>query len=156
VAANPIVRQARLVPTQPILYNAFGQNTWSVPIVSDNGKFQTLALVAAAGGHVVVGNTAAPSPAQAAFAEYRSYVGDRTTAGSTAEISVDGTVDRFADSNGRIYFTLRERRGIFTAADTGEPDIVLARSGDRVRVSAIADAGGLFSVRALRDYSIAR
>ncbi|MGP6158796.1 MAG: hypothetical protein ACLPYS_15040, partial [Vulcanimicrobiaceae bacterium] len=31
VASNPIVRQGRLFPTQPLLYNAFGQNTWVVP-----------------------------------------------------------------------------------------------------------------------------
>jgi hypothetical protein len=156
VAANPIVRQARLIPTQPILYNAFGQNTWVVPIVSDNGKFQTLALVAAAGGHVVVGDTAAPAPAAAAFAEYRSYVGDRTSGSSARELQVSGTIDRFADSGGRIYFTLRERRGVFTAADAGDPDLVLARPGDRVRVRAVPDAGGLLSVRDLRDDSIAR
>jgi hypothetical protein len=156
VAANPIVRQARLIPTQPILYNVFGQNTWVVPVVSDNGKFQTLGLVAAAGGHVVVGDTAAPSPAQAAFAEYRSYLGDRTAGTPGTQLQVAGTIDRFADSGGRIYFTLRERRGIFTAPDIGDPNIVLARPGDHVRVSAIPEAGGLFSVRDLRDDSISR
>ena len=156
VAANPIVRQARLIPTQPILYNVFGQNTWVVPVVSDNGKYQTLGLVQAAGGHVVVGDTAAPSPAAAAFAEYRSYLGDRTAATAETEVRVTGTIDRFADSGGRIYFTLRERRGIFTAPDTGDPNVVLARPGDRVRVSAIPEAGGLLSVRDLRDDSISR
>lgn len=156
VAANPIVRQARLIPTQPILYNVFGQNTWVVPVVADNGKFQTLALVAAAGGHVVVGDTAAGSPARAAFAEYRSFVGDRTAGGPTAERRFTGTIDRFASSGGRVYFTLREGRDIFTAADTGDPNLVLARPGDRVRVTAIRDAGGLLSVRDLRDDSISR
>jgi hypothetical protein len=156
VGANPIVRQARLIPTQPILYNVFGQNTWVVPVVSDNGKYQTLGLVAAAGGHVVVGDTTAASPAQAAFAEFRSYVGDRTAGGPAAELQFSGTIDRFADSAGRIYFTLRERRGIFTAPDAGDPNLVLARPGDRVRVTAIPDSGGLLSVRDLRDDSISR
>jgi len=156
VAANPIVRQARLIPTQPILYNAFGQNTWSVPIVSDNGKFQTLALVAAAGGHVVVGDPAAPSPAEAAFAEYRSYVGDRTAGGTPAELHVRGTIDRFADDGARVYFTLHGQHGIFSAANAGDPNIVLARPGDQVEVTAVPDAGGLLSVRALRDDSISR
>jgi hypothetical protein len=156
VAANPIVRQARLIPTQPILYNVFGQNTWVVPVVSDNGKFQTLGLVAAAGGHVVVGDTAAPSPAQAAFAEYRSYLGDRTAGGPGAEAQFTGTIDRFADSGSRIYFTLREHRGVFTAPDAGDPNLVLARPGDHVRVSAILESGGLLSVRDLRDDSISR
>jgi hypothetical protein len=156
VAANPIVRQARLIPTQPILYNVFGQNTWVVPVVSDNGKFQTLGLVAAAGGHVVVGDTAAPSPVQAAFAEYRSYLGDRTAGSQGAQLQVTGTIDRFADSGGRIYFTLREHRGVFTAPDAGDPSLVLARPGDRVRVSAMLESGGLLSVRDLRDDSISR
>jgi hypothetical protein len=155
VAANPIVRQARLIPTQPILYNVVGQNTWVVPVVSDNGKYQTLALVAAAGGHVTVGDTAAASPADAAFADYRAYVGDRTTGGGR-EAQVTGTIERFADSGGRIYFTLVGRHGIYTAPDVGDPDIVLARPGDRVRVDAIPDAGGLLSVRDLRDDSITR
>ncbi len=155
VAANPIVRQARLIPTQPILYNILEQNTWVVPIVSDNGKYQTLALVAAAGGHVVVGNPAAPSPAEAAFADYRSYFGDRS-AGGLDEVHASGTIDRFADSGGRIYFTLRGRRGVFSAADSGDPDLVLARPGDRVTVSAVPDAGGLLSVRDMRDDSISR
>jgi hypothetical protein len=155
VAANPIVRQARLIPTQPILYNAFGQNTWIVPVVADNGKFQTLALVAAAGGHVVVGDTSASSPAAAAFAEYRSFLGDRSTGGVAAERRFVGTIDRFANSGGRIYFTLRGAREIFTAPNTENPNLVLARPGDRVRVSAIPDAGGLLSARDVRDDSIA-
>ncbi len=156
VAANPTVRQARLIPTQPILYNVVGQNTWVVPVVSDNGKFQTLALVAAAGGHVVVGDPAAASPADAAFGEYRAFVGDRTAGGASGEIVVSGEIDRFADSGGRIYFTLRGRRGVFTAPDAGQPANVLARPGDRVRVAAVRDAGGLLSVRDLRDDSITR
>jgi hypothetical protein len=156
VAANPIVRQARLIPTQPILYNAYAQSTWVVPVVSDNGKSQTLALVAAAGGHVVVGDTAAPSPAQAAFAEYRAFVGDRIPGGAPSEVRASGTIDRFANSGGRIYFTLHERRGIFTAAEAVGTDLILARPGDRVRVRALPDAEGLLSVRELRDDSIAR
>ncbi|MFN2460737.1 MAG: hypothetical protein ABR591_08635 [Candidatus Velthaea sp.] len=156
VGANPIVRQARLVPTQPILYNAFRENTWVVPIVADNGKFQSLALVQAAGGHVVVGNTAAPSPATDAFGSYGSYLGDRTAGGGPSMQRVAGTIDRFGNGGGRIYFTLRERRGIFTIADAGDPNVLLARPGDRVSFEAIPDAGGLLSVRSLRDDSIHR
>ncbi|GAC1402412.1 MAG: hypothetical protein NVSMB64_02210 [Candidatus Velthaea sp.] len=156
VAANPLVRQARLIPTQPILYNAFGENTWVVPVVSDNGKFQTLALVAAAGGHVVVGATGVPSPATDAFASYRSYLGDRATGAGPALARISGTIDRFTNSAGRIYFTLRERRGIFTIGEANDPNVLLARSGDRVSFTAIPDAGGLLSVRDMRDYALAR
>ncbi|GAC1418209.1 MAG: DUF3981 domain-containing protein [Candidatus Velthaea sp.] len=156
VAANPIVRQARLIPTQPILYNSFGENTWVVPVVSDNGKFQTLALVQAAGGHVVVGTTGAPAPAVDAFASYRSYLGDRATGAGPALARINGTIDRFTNSGGRIYFTLRERRGVFSIGDTNDPNILLARPGDRVSFTAIPDAGGLFSVRDLRDDALTR
>src|SRR6202012_5011772 len=54
VRANPRVRQGRLLPTQPVLYNVFGANTWVVPIVADNGKYQTTGLVQATNGRVVV------------------------------------------------------------------------------------------------------
>ncbi len=156
VAANPIVRQARLIPTQPILYNAFRANTWVVPIVSDNGKYQTLALVQAGGGHVVVGNTAAPSPADAALLEYRTYLGDQTALGGTQPQPTAGIIDRFADTAGRIYFTLRGKRGIFMIPDGGDPNVFLARPGDRIRFRATPDASGLLSARDLHDDSIAR
>lgn len=156
VAANPTVRQARLIPTQPILYNAFHENTWVVPIVADNGKFQSLALVQAAGGHVVVGNPTAPSPAVDAFANYRSYLGDRTAGGGPSALHLSGTIDRFGSGGGRIYFTLRGRRGIYTVPDAGDPNVLLARPGDRVTFTAVPDVGGLLSVRDLRDDSFQR
>ena len=77
VSANPIVTQGRMIPTTPILYN-IGQNTWVVPAVAANGKFQTLALVQAAGGHVVVGSTSAPSPVVDAFASIAPIWADKT------------------------------------------------------------------------------
>jgi hypothetical protein len=156
VAANPIVRQGRLLPTQPILYVLFGQNTWVVPVISDNGKYQTLALVQAAGGHVVIGNSSAAAPALDALAEYRAFLGDRASGTGTSTLRVSGTIDRFADVDGHISFTLRERRGIFTLADTGDPNVALARPGDRITFSASVDASGLLLVRDLRDNSILR
>src|SRR5471030_2681623 len=156
VAANPTVRQARLIPTQPILYYAFHENTWVVPIVADNGKFQSLALVQAAGGHVVVGNPAAPSPAIDAFASYQSYLGDKSAGGGPTQVHLTGTIDRFGSGGGRIYFTLQGHHGIFTVPDTGDPNVLLARPGDRVTFNAVPDVGGLLSVRDLRDYSLDR
>ena len=41
------MRQGKLIPTQPLLYNAFKQNTWVVPLVAETGKYQTVALVQA-------------------------------------------------------------------------------------------------------------
>jgi hypothetical protein len=154
VAGNPVVKQGRLIPTQPVLYALFGQNTWVVPAVADNGKFQTLALVQAAGGHVVVGNSGAPSPADDAFASFRAYLGDRAAGGSGTRVS--GTIDRFANAGARVYFTLRERRGVFTVVDPAQADLLLARPGDRVSFEATADETGTLLVRDFHDGSIAR
>ena len=155
VGGNPVIKQGRLLPTQPILYSLFGQNTWVVPAVADNGKFQTLALVQAAGGHVVVGNSGAPSPAQDAFASYRAYLGDRTAVGN-ATPRVSGTIDRFAFANGRVWFTLRERRGVYTIVDQTGPDVLLARPGDKVTFETTRDESGASLVRGFTDASIAR
>jgi hypothetical protein len=155
VGGNPVIKQGRLVPTQPILYSLFGQNTWVVPAVADNGKFQTLALVQAAGGHVVVGNSGAASPAQDAFATYRAYLGD-LSAGTNPTPRVSGTIDRFAFANGRVWFTLRERRGVYTIVDQTGPDVLLARPGDKVSFETARDDSGASLVRAFTDASIAR
>jgi hypothetical protein len=154
---NPAIKQGRLLPTQPILYALFGQNTWVVPAVADNGKFQTLALVQAAGGHVVVGNPAASSPAQDAFASYRAFLGDRSAAnGGPAERRIAGTLDRFAYANGRAWFTLRERPGVYTIVDPSGADVLLARPGDRVTFETSQDEAGARLVRGFSDASIRR
>jgi hypothetical protein len=154
VAGNPVIKQGRLIPTQPVLYTLFGQNTWVISAVADNGKFQTLALVQAAGGHVVVGNSASASPAQDAFASYQAYLGDRSPGASGTTIA--GTLDRFAYAAGRAWFTLRERRGIFTIVDPSGPDVLLARAGDRVHFRVTPDESGAQLVRDFADASIAR
>jgi hypothetical protein len=151
VAGNPIIKQGRLIPTQPILYSLFGQNTWVVPAVADNGKFQTLALVQAAGGHVVVGNSGASSPAQDAFGSFRAYLGDSAPGGSGSMIS--GTIDRYVDAQGRIWFTLREKRGIFTIVDPSGADELLARPGDRVRFRASPDESESGTGELVRDFT---
>ncbi|HZX69121.1 MAG TPA: hypothetical protein VFE70_09570 [Candidatus Elarobacter sp.] len=154
VGGNPIIKQGRLLPTQPILYNLFKQNTWVVPAVADNGKFQTLALLQAAGGHVVVGATGASSPAQDAFASYSAYLGDNSTGGTSPKIS--GTIDRFAYANGRAWFTLRGKRGIYTIVDPTSPDVLLARSGDVVTFETTSDEGGGKLVRGFTDTTLGR
>jgi hypothetical protein len=154
VDGNPIVKQGRLVPTQPILYALFGQNTWVVPAVADNGKFQTLALLQAAGGHVVVGSTGASSPAQDAFASYRAFLGDSSTGAASPRMA--GTIDRFAYANGRAWFTLRGRRGIYTIVDPAGPDVLLARPGDPVSFETTSDEGGGLLVRGFTDAALRR
>ena len=154
VAGNPIVKQGRLLPTQPVLYALFGQNTWVVPAVADNGKFQTLALVQAAGGHVVVGNSGAGSPAEDAFSSYRAFLGGKVPGGAGTRVA--GTIDRFSAGAGRVLFTLRGHHGIFTIVDASGPDVLLARTGDRVSFDASADENGTLLVRNFADASIAR
>lgn len=155
VASNPLVRQGRLVPTQPILYNAFGTNTWVVPLVADTGKYQTLALVQAKNGRVVVGNSSAASPQEDALGQYRALLEGVASAGSPqASTPYHGTVDRIAAGGGAVYFTLAGGRSIFVLTTT-DPYALLARSGDRVSFRASTDAGGRLAVSAFRDESLA-
>jgi hypothetical protein len=152
VSANPIITQGRLIPTQPILYN-IGQNTWVVPAVASNGKFQTLALVQAAGGHVVVGNSSSSAPVADAFAQYRAFLGG-STENSGAEATLSGTIDRFIATSNRILFTIRGRAQIFTIADPSDAVALLARSGDAVRFTATAPQDGTALVREFHDRTL--
>jgi hypothetical protein len=70
--------------------------------------------------------------------------------------TIAGTLDRYAIAVGRLYFTLRERRGVFTMIDPADPAALLARPGDRVHFVATPDAGGLLLVRDLRDDTLSR
>ena len=144
VASNPIVRQGRLLPTQPILYNAFDQNTWVVPLVADTGKYQTLGLVQARNGHVVVGASTSPSPQTDAFAQYAAFLGGKyTTAVSAAGVkSISGELDRVAIAGATLYFTLKGERQIFSFDASGNGAALLCRSGDRVRFDAAPSAAG--------------
>lgn len=152
VSANPIVTQGRLIPTQPILYN-IGQNTWVVPAVASNGKFQTLALVQAAGGHVVVGNSSSTAPVSDAFGQYRAFLGGSTENVAT-ESTLDGTIDRIATSGNRIVFTIRGRRQLYVIPDASGGAVLLARSGDSVHFTASAPADGSALVREFHDRTL--
>jgi hypothetical protein len=137
VASNPVVRQGKLYPTQPLLYNAFGQNTWVVPLIAETGKYQTVALVQAKNGHVVVGSSSSPSPQNDAFAQYAAFLGIGNSASIDAggqQAAISGTVDRIAAAaNGTVYLTLRGSRHIYAVDTRDDPDALLARPGDRVR-----------------------
>ncbi|MDQ6826011.1 MAG: hypothetical protein M3Z14_02275 [Candidatus Eremiobacteraeota bacterium] len=137
VSSNPIVRQGRLVPTQPILYNAFSRNTWVVPLVAESGKYQSLALVQASNGHVVVGNVNAGSPQTDALAQYRAFLGNRQV--NTGQKNISGTIDRIVAGQGALYFVLRGDSRIFSISNATDPIALLARSGDRVSFEAAID-----------------
>lgn len=134
VASNPIVRQGKLIPTQPLLYNAFGQNTWVVPLIAETGKYQTVALVQAKNGHVVVGSSSSPSPQIDAFAQYANFLGvGAPLARAEQGHSATGIVDRIAALAASVYFTLRGQRQIYVYDAHDDAAALLARSGDRVR-----------------------
>jgi hypothetical protein len=157
VASNPIVRQGRLLPTQPILYNAFGQNTWVVPLVANTGKYQTLALVQAANGHVVVGSAASRSPQQDAFAQYAEFLGVVRAPSSEAGSARGGVIDRIATAGTMVYFTLRGSRQLYAADAANDPRPLLARSGDSVRFSVTGgDAAVIPAARDFTDAALAR
>ncbi len=153
VAANPLVRQGRLLPTQSILYNMFGQNTWVVPVIADNGKYQTLALVQATNGRVVVGNASAPSAAADAFSAYRDLLGGRVAGSGSAE-NVAGVVDRVAQSGTSIYFTVRGDPRAFVLHDAANPTALLMHSGDRVKFVIQGEDTGSTSIRDFKNLSL--
>jgi hypothetical protein len=157
VASNPIVRQGKLIPTQPLLYNAYGQNTWVVPLVAETGKYQTVALVQAKNGHVVVGSSSNPSPQTDAFAQYAAFLGGSVALPSGAvEPAVSGSIERIASGpDGTIYLTLRGRRTIFTVSAHDAPAALLARPGDLVHFRSAPSAGGFSAVEAFADAELA-
>jgi hypothetical protein len=135
VASNPIVRQGKLLPTQPLLYNAFGQNTWVVPLVAETGKYQTVALVQATNGHVVVGSSSSPKPQDDAFAQYATFlgIGVPSALSIASEHLETGEIDRIAAApDGSVYLTLRGARRMYVIDGQGTPQALLAHSGDRV------------------------
>jgi hypothetical protein len=153
VSGNPVIAQGRLIPTQPVLYN-IGQNTWVVPAVAANRKFQTLALVQAAGGHVVVGNSSATAPVEDAFTQYRAFLGGATDSTAT-ETAIQGTIDRIAATGTRLIFTLRGKRQVYAIADASAGATLLARSGDSVSFTAAPAQDGASLVRDFHDRALA-
>jgi hypothetical protein len=125
-----------------------------VPLVAETGKFQTVALVQAKNGHVVIGSSSNPSPAADAFAQYAAFLGVAGAApvvSRAGERALSGVIDRVAASNGMLYFTLRGGKAIFALNAADEPAALLARSGDRVRFRSVPAAGAVAGARAFRD-----
>ena len=159
VASHPIVRQGKLVPTQPLLYNAFGVNTWVVPLVAqETGKYQTVALVDAKSGHVVVGSSSSPKPQDDAFAQYAAFLGVGVPAAVplSAQQQKQGEVDRIAAApDGNVYLTLRANRQMYVVDAHAAPEALLARPGDRVSFKADPPLGGLAHAEDFSDAALA-
>jgi len=160
VASNPIVRQGKLFPTQPLLYDVFGQNTWVVPLVAETGKYQTVALVQAKNGHVVVGTSSSPKPQDDAFAQYATFLGVAGAPAaplSASALETGGTIDRSANApDGTVYFTLRGNGRMYAADSRDDPAVLLMRPGDAVRFHAAPPTSGADRVDHLRDAAFAR
>ena len=155
VASNPIVRQGKLVPTQPILSNLFGQNTWIVPLVAETGKYQSLAFVEAANGHVTVGNVNAPAPEVDALAQYRAFLGAGPAQRAGASLE-GGILERVAPTAGGVYFTLHGEHRIYRVEDPAGPAALLARPADRVRFTAVPEGPGHWAARNFVDTTLQR
>ncbi len=152
VASHPLVKQGRLIPTQPILYDAFKRNTWVVPLVADTGKFQSLALVEARTGHVIVGGASSPAPVADALAAYESSAVGGAAPDGTEGVARGGPLERIAAApDGTVYFTLRESRQVYAVAPGSGPAALLARPGDAVRFR-VVPAAGAESVLNVRDF----
>ena len=163
VASNPVVRQGKLYPTQPLLYNVFERNTWIVPLVAETGKYQTVALVQAKNGHVVVGSSSNPSPQTDAFAQQAAllHIGPppaRSGEGGAAAggHSVVGTVDRLTASGATVYFTLLGAKRVYALDARGDAGALLTRSGDRVRFTAATPAGGIATASGFSNATLGR
>jgi hypothetical protein len=152
VASHPLVKQGRLVPTQPLLYDVFERNTWVVPLVADSGKFQSLALVSAQTGHVVIGNAASQAPVADALAAYAAFTEGGGGDGAAASAERNGTLDRIAAAaDGSVYFTLRGNRQVYAVAAGSGPAALLARPGDGVRFR-VVPASGAETVQGVSEF----
>ncbi len=141
VGAFPTVRQAQLLPQQPVLYNLFGHPTWIVPAVADNGKFQTLGLVLADGGHTIVGSVNAPNPEADAVAQLQAFFAGsepsrRASGSEIGALTRDGVVDRSAVVGDALYVVLRGSRQVYRV-DLADPKTALTRPGDRAAITFI-------------------
>jgi hypothetical protein len=160
VASNPVVRQGKLYPTQPLLYNAFGVNTWVVPLVAETGKFQTVTLVEAKNGHVVVGASGSASPETDAFAQYAAFLHVGSVGGPESSLHAglfSGAIDRIGTApTGIVYFTLHGNARTFAVDTRDDPSALLARSGDRVQFTTGDTRARYVEVRGLHDEALAK
>ncbi len=125
--------------TQPILYNIYGELTWVVPVISESGIFQRLALVRASNTSVSLGESK-----HAALTRYRQDLvksGNAENPTSQSDLAHKrGVIDRYAcpvlDGNTICHLTLRNDvlSRIFTGTSKISPELVVARPGDEVDI----------------------
>ncbi len=152
---SEVSNYSNYVPTQPILYNIYGQLTWGVPIISEEGVFQRLALAHAQTGQVALGQNKAE-----ALRNYRRLLqeaGNEAAPSSESDThAVTGTLTRIAaDVRGgdTTYYLMIDAECedeadcatetdsiIFTGTSLLSPELPLAGVGDRVTIGYLETA----------------
>lgn len=133
--------------TQPILYNVYGELTWVVPVVSQEGIFKKIAFVHASTQQVALGDNK-----RKGLLEYKRLLaesGNRTAPTSDSDLKmISGVVERFAcpveEGNTMCYVVIHADHvdRIFTGSTTVSPELPIARVGDYVAITFIETGEG--------------
>lgn len=124
---------------EPIPYNIYGELTWVVPVLSQDGIIQKIAIVRGSNGMVALG-----ADKHAALAEYRKMLQDSGSVIDPSPTGEDqiatGTIHRISPVvvNGEtvFYLTLNdEDRTIFTGTVSVSPELAISREGEQVLIS---------------------
>jgi hypothetical protein len=122
---------------QPVLYRIYGERTWVVPVINNEGVFQKLTLVQASTGKVVWGDNK-----REVLAKYRRYL---VTAGSSiapseeaALLSLTGRIIKIVPIDETFYLYLDTAPDrIFSGEFLTLPELILTDPGDRVVIKYI-------------------
>lgn len=117
---------------QPVLYQIYGERTWVVPVITNDGVFQKITLVQALTGKVVWDDDK-----REALATYRRYlvtVGSGFAPSEEATLSsLSGQVMKIVPISGTFYLYLNTARDrIFSGGLLTLPELILTDPGDRV------------------------
>lgn len=122
---------------QPLFYNIYGAETWVVPVLSEDDKFQGVGIV-----HALSGQTFFRPAKDEVLTVYRQWLATGQNGGSPTQSAEPKTltavVQRIspttANGSTLFYFTLSGSKGIFTANVENSPEVPLTRSGDSVSI----------------------
>ncbi|MBI2047298.1 hypothetical protein HYT26_04025 [Candidatus Pacearchaeota archaeon] len=123
--------------TQPILYRIYGELTWVVPVINDNGIYQKVAIVHAVTAKVVYGDNK-----EDALQKYRQYLatsGDQVAPVEDVEkASVSGTVIRIHSVGTTSYLLIDTKpKQVFAGDINLLPELALTEKGDKVNIKFI-------------------
>jgi len=124
--------------TEPIPYNIYGERTWVVPVVSEDGITQMITLVRGSNSQIAKG-----ADIHSALVDYRGKLQDSGTKvepSPTGDLqTANGTIDRLsplvAGGETVFYLTLRENTDtIFSSTVSVSPELTIARPGEEVTI----------------------